>query len=92
VRSAIATYIDLSDGSMSQSLLKSYLLPDMLNQTYIAFSGSPDLSTEHSYVRIDGPRVWIELVVQRAVALPDQLHYHALWRDKLADYGGEFRP
>jgi Protein of unknown function (DUF3500) len=91
VRSAIATYTDLSDGRMSQSLLKSYLLPEMLNQTYIAFSGSPDLSTEYSYVRIDGPRVWIELVVQRAVALPDQLHYHALWRDKLADYGGEFR-
>lgn len=90
VRLAIKTYTNLSDGRMSESLLKTYLRPDMLDQTYIGFSGSPDLSTEHSYVRIDGPRVWIELVVQRAVALPEQLHYHALWRDKQADYGGEF--
>jgi hypothetical protein len=91
VRLAIKTYTDLSDGRMSESLLKTYLRPDMMDQTYIGFSGSPDLSTEHSYVRIDGPRVWIELVVQRAVALPEQLHYHALWRDKQADFGGEFR-
>jgi hypothetical protein len=24
------------------------------------------------------------------VAYPDQLHFHAVWRDKEADYGGEF--
>jgi hypothetical protein len=23
------------------------------------------------------------------VAKPAELHYHALWRDKLSDYGGE---
>ena len=40
-------------------------------------------------MRIDGPRIWMELVVQRAIALPAELHFHALWRDKLADYGGE---
>jgi hypothetical protein len=31
----------------------------------------------------------MELIVQRAIANRDELHYHALWRDKLADYGGE---
>ena len=49
----------------------------------------PDLSAKGSYVRIDGPRVWMEFVVQPAVANPEELHYHALWRDKQSDYGGE---
>ena len=40
-------------------------------------------------MRIDGPRIWMELVVQKAVADPTALHYHALWRDKQSDYGGE---
>jgi uncharacterized protein DUF3500 len=40
-------------------------------------------------VRIDGPRIWMEFVVQPAVAKPTENHYHALWRDKLSDYGGE---
>ena len=43
-----------------------------------------------SYVRIDGPRVWIEFIVQPAVADPSKVHYHTIWRDKLADYGGAF--
>jgi hypothetical protein len=90
VRAAITSYTDLSDGRMSRTMLASYLRADELDQTFIGYSGSPGLSTEHSYVRIDGPKVWIELVAQRAVALPEQLHYHAIWRDKLADYGGEF--
>jgi hypothetical protein len=34
----------------------------------------------------------MEFVVQPAVAHPDQLHYHALWRDKSSDYGGEAGP
>ena len=40
-------------------------------------------------MRIDGPRIWMEFVVQTAVADQTKLHYHALWRDKQSDYGGE---
>lgn len=87
---AISTFTDLSDGRMSTLLFNEYTRANALSGTYIGFSGSPDLSTEHSYVRIDGPRLWMELVVQRAVAYPEQLHFHAVWRDKEADYGGEF--
>jgi hypothetical protein len=32
----------------------------------------------------------MEFIVQPAVARPADLHYHALWRDKVSDYGGEF--
>ena len=91
VRAAITSFAQLPDTTISGSLLEGYLSNDSLADTYVGFAGSPDLGTQGSYVRVDGPRVWIELVVQRAIALPDQLHYHALWRDKRSDYGGEVR-
>ena len=91
VRAAVASFVQLPDSAISATLLSSYLAPAALDQTFVGFAGSPDLGTQGSYVRIDGPRVWIELVVQRAIAHPDQLHYHALWRDKQSDYGGEVR-
>ncbi|MGC3990057.1 MAG: DUF3500 domain-containing protein [Chthoniobacteraceae bacterium] len=49
-------------------------------------------NSQHSYLRIDGPRCWIEMVVQNAVIYSSNgfIHYHSLWRDKLADYGNEF--
>ena len=61
------------------------------NETYVGYAGATELSAKGSYVRIDGPRVWMELVVQPAIAHPEELHYHALWRDKQSDYGGEVR-
>jgi len=91
VRVAIARFAQLPDAAISGALLDAYLAPGALAETYVGFAGSPDLGTQGSYVRIDGPRVWMELVVQRAIAFPDQLHYHALWRDKRSDYGGELR-
>ncbi len=50
------------------------------------------INSQNSYIRVDGPRVWIEFVVQAAVAYKAYgfVHYHSLWRDKLADYGNEF--
>ena len=62
------------------------------NDTFIGYAGATDLGQEGSYVRIDGPRIWMELVVQPAIANPKELHFHALWRDKQSDYGGEVRP
>ncbi|MEY4738244.1 MAG: hypothetical protein RL302_2563, partial [Pseudomonadota bacterium] len=60
-----------------------------LANTYVGISGSPELKSPGSYVRIDGPKVWIELVVQKGVAFTDEVHFHSIWRDKTADYGGE---
>jgi len=91
VRAAFASFAQLPDSAISGALLADYLSPAALDQTYVGFAGSPNLTTQGSYVRVDGPRAWIELVVQRAIAQPDQLHYHALWRDKQSDYGGEVR-
>jgi hypothetical protein len=92
VRAAIQSYVALPGAEMSRALSAIYEPDEALDATFVGFAGSADLSTRGSYVRIDGPRVWIEFVVQPAVADPTTLHYHALWRDKLADYGGEIRP
>jgi hypothetical protein len=87
---AIRSYTELNGSELAKPLYAAYTQQSALAGTYVGISGSPDLSTAGSYVRIDGPRIWIELVVQPGVAYPEQLHYHAIWRDKLADYGGEF--
>jgi hypothetical protein len=89
---AIHSYVGLPGAAVSEALSKAYLDDAALDETFVGFAGSPDLSTRGSYVRIDGPRVWMEFVVQPAVADPQTLHYHSLWRDKLSDYGGEIRP
>lgn len=85
VKAAIKSYSD--DGKTSQS--DTYVTDSALNQTYIAWASYSDLATKGSYVRIDGPRVWIELSVQNGIVLSAN-HYHSIWRDKTTDYGGNF--
>ena len=55
-----------------------------LGQTKVAWSGTTALNTGGDYVRIDGPRVWIEFCCQGSD------HYHTIWRDRATDYGAEF--
>jgi hypothetical protein len=89
VRAALESYASLPGDAITRKLVAAYEAPDALAQTYVGFSGAPDLGAKGAYVRIDGPRIWMEFVVQPAVANPAQNHYHALWRDKQSDYGGE---
>src|SRR5499427_6348767 len=89
VRAALESYLSLPGEALTRTMLAAYESPEALNQTYVGYAGAVDLSIRGSYVRIDGPRVWIEFIVQPAVARPADIHYHALWRDKAADYGGE---
>jgi len=90
-REAIESFASFPGKSIGAPLLAAYLDTRAFADTFVGFSGSPELSAKGSYVRIDGPRVWMELVVQPAIAHPEELHYHALWRDKQSDYGGEIR-
>jgi len=91
VRAALESYLSLPGEALTRAQLAAYESPAALKETYVGYAGAVDLSVRGSYVRIDGPRVWIEFVVQPAVARPADIHYHALWRDKVADYGGEVR-
>ena len=88
-REAIESFASFPGSAISAPLLAAYLDPKAFEATYVGYAGDPALGARGSYVRIDGPRVWMELVVQPAIAHPDELHYHALWRDKQSDYGGE---
>ncbi len=55
-----------------------------LDRVMVAYSGSMSGSSRGDYVRLDGPRVWIEFAVQGSD------HVHTIWRDRLTDYGAEF--
>ena len=89
VRTALESYASLPGEAITRTLVAAYEAREALAQTYVGFSGAPDLGAKGAYVRIDGPRIWMEFVVQPAVANPAENHYHALWRDKESDYGGQ---
>lgn len=91
VRAAMERWVELPNGAISKPLMADYSTAEALARTYVGVAGNADLGKPGSYVRIDGPRVWIEFVVQPAVADPTKVHYHTIWRDKVADYGGAFR-
>lgn len=89
VKTAIEAWVKNVAEPVSSALLAEYESDEALAQTYVAYSGSLDLTTPGSYARIDGPRVWIELSVRAGLVFGDRGHYHTLWRDKVADYGAE---
>ncbi|WP_245883505.1 DUF3500 domain-containing protein [Streptomyces hyaluromycini] len=88
VLAAMEPWVDVADDTTAASVLSAYKAD--LDDTYIAYSGSSDLSAQGDYVRIDGPGVWIEFVCQNGVVYQSQVHYHTVYRDHDSDYGGEF--
>ena len=86
VLNAIKLYVDDLDPASVASVLASYTSD--LDKTYIAFSGSGTMSQPGDYVRIDGPRVWIEYSGQDSRDIPGTVHPHSVWRDRSSDYGG----
>lgn len=90
VKTAIEAWVRNVATPVSDTLLAAYESDEALSETYVGYTGSADLSTQASYVRIDGPRVWIEVTVQGGIIYRDRVHFHTIWRDKAADYGGEY--
>lgn len=89
VMNAIRTYVNDIDDTNAAMLMALY--ESQINDTYIAFSGNAALSVQNDYVRIDGPRVWLEYSVQRGIVLSAP-HPHSVWRDRQTDYGGLGNP
>ncbi|RTQ53740.1 DUF3500 domain-containing protein [Hymenobacter gummosus] len=85
---AMAPWVKDVDDATGQQLLAYY--QSQIDNTYIAYSGTGAFNAISDYVRIDGPNVWIEFVVQRGAEYPTQIHYHTLYRDRARDYGGNF--
>ena len=82
---AIRTYVGDVDDASAERILAAY--ESGLDETYVAFSGTTSVAEVGDYVRIDGPRVWIELSMQAEIELPGA-HPHAVWRDEQTDYAG----
>ena len=58
-----------------------------LENTWVSYSGTPGLTAENDYLRIDGPSLWLEFSMQPGRIVPG-VHPHSVWRDRGADYGG----
>jgi Protein of unknown function (DUF3500) len=82
---AIDTYVDDVDDADAKKILATY--KSQLAKTYVAYAGSTSMTKVGDYIRIDGPRVWIEFSMQNGIVLSGA-HPHAVWRDKVSDYGG----
>ena len=83
---AISLYVNDLEPTTVAPLLAAYTAD--LGDTYLAYSGSGTMSQPGDYVRIDGPRVWIEYSGQASRDIPGTVHPHSVWRDHKSDYGG----
>jgi Protein of unknown function (DUF3500) len=84
VMAAIQAYAgDLSTDAATKLIAK---YESELDQTRIGWSNNTGPTDENSYLRIDGPSVWIEFINTRSRSTPD-IHYHSVYRDKTDDYG-----
>jgi hypothetical protein len=88
VLKAMDPYLNDADSATAASFRAIY--ESELADTYIAYKGK-DLKADGDYVRLDGPSVWLEFVVQNGVVYADRIHYHSVWRDRNRDYGKDLK-
>jgi hypothetical protein len=92
VTAAIEQFVNDYDSTTAARLLADY--ESGYSSTYVAWANSagtfsssgPDITTSGTYMRIDGPRVWIEIAIQSGIVIQGQTHYHMMFRDKTYDY------
>jgi hypothetical protein len=94
VTAAISQFVSDYDSTTAASLLSEYTSASAYAATYVAWgapSGTtyPNVDTDKTYLRIDGPRVWIEIACQAGVVIQGSTHYHMMFRDKVYDYYNE---
>ncbi len=92
VTAAITAWVGDYDPAISDTLLAAYTSSAAYADTLIAWggtqSGGPDVDTDGTYFRIDGPRVWIEVACQGGIVIQGVTHFHSIYRDKSFDYAG----
>ncbi len=91
VTAAIEQWVSDYPSDVATPLLEEYTSSASYADTYIAWAGDQssgvDVDVSGTYMRIDGPRLWIEVACQSGVIITDQTHYHTMFRDKDMDYG-----
>jgi len=86
VLAAIKTYTDDLDDKAAAAVYAKY--KSEIDNTYISYTGTTDLTSKGDYVLIDGPSVWIEFSMQGGIIVKTANHPHSVWRDRTSDYGG----
>ncbi|RZK33925.1 MAG: DUF3500 domain-containing protein, partial [Hymenobacter sp.] len=92
VYAAIKNYTSDLDDSTAAVLQAVYQAG--IDSTYIGWTGSGTsgssstfLNANTNYVRLDGPRLWLEFICQTGAVIRTQIHYHTVLRDHTRDYG-----
>lgn len=83
VKDVIEGYVADYAGALADPLVKLY--ESQLDDTYVAWATGLD-QDDNAYLRIDGPRLWIEWVNTDNPGASG-IHYHTVYRDKQLDYG-----
>ncbi len=86
VLAAIKTYTDDLDDKAAAAVYAKYKAD--IDNTYISYVGTTDLTSKGDFVLIDGPNVWIEFSMQGGIIVKNANHPHSVWRDRTNDYGG----
>lgn len=84
VLAALQAYAGDLAGDAATRLMAKYEAE--LAQTRIGWVNNTGPTDEKSYIRIDGPSVWVEFINTRSQSTPN-IHYHSVYRDKANDYG-----
>jgi hypothetical protein len=92
IKTAIDAWVGDYSPAIADTLLADYTTDDAYADTYIAWGGTEsagvDVDVNGTYMRIDGPRLWIEVACQGGVVIQGKSHYHTIFRDKQYDYAG----
>jgi hypothetical protein len=92
VTAAIGEWVNDYDPAIASPLFNAYTTDAAYADTYVAWGGTlsagVDVDVNGTYMRIDGPRAWIEVACQAGVVISGATHYHSIYRDKQFDYGG----
>lgn len=95
VLAAMAPWLEDLDPTSAAAFTTLY--SNALADTYVTYASNTSgvsgnassfFTANTDYVRIDGPRVWIEFICQTGVVVPNQIHYHSVYRDHTSDYIG----
>ncbi|WP_149827569.1 DUF3500 domain-containing protein [Streptomyces tailanensis] len=84
VTAMIRTWVDDLDEEAAEALIAKYV--SEYDETYLGWSGATAIDNKDTYVRVDGPSVWIEFSNQGGIVV-DGVHQHTIFRDQTADYG-----
>ncbi|MCY0965871.1 DUF3500 domain-containing protein [Parathalassolituus penaei] len=91
VKEAIRQWVEDYPDDIADDLMDAYTSDEAFADTYVAWAGTQskgvDVDTSGTYMRIDGPRLWIEIACQGGIVITNETHYHTMFRDKYYDYG-----